>query len=768
MLRVYINGNEIPYTTFRDSIKIDDAIDERSTMSCTIIDIDNQYTFKKGQKIEVYDDDVLEFSGIIEKSVKQKVSPGNSMIHALSSIDWHRLADKRVIAKAYTEELAGDIVRDIISEKLEAEGVTIGEIQDGPLIQEAVFNYVRVTDALNSLAEKSGFWWMIDYDKKLYFVAKTTYTALFPISGVDMEKNSVSVEQGNPMYRNRQYVKGGLDITDPQTQRFVGDGVLQSFVVGYPFAKQPSVSLTRAALTFGGTDYIDIPSEITSDLGGKEICSFKAKIRPNNVDHVACLISMGMPNNITRFEVALNSSRQIRVGGRSQTGDPWQSVTTVNALEFGQWYDIEAGIDIKNNVGFVYVNGESWTTTGSISWATNEFTTETGLCKLGARIFNDYFYFGVMQNAQLLIDGVLLAYWPLNDGEFDKILDYGSKEYHGQVIGATWTIGQTESQTVGIRGVEENKDWYWSKGSNIITQETNGIPLSFYDQLSITYQGEFDIVILTESPQEIAERQSIEGSGTGYVENVFEDSNNNSRQAAFETANSKLNKYSIVGNRLRFKTYRKGLQPGQILTVSLPEYGLQSAELLIDKVKVGTEESGKLIYYDIQAVKGPTYGNWTKMFYQMATQGQAFVIRENIKEDQILITVASFNKTWQESEAPNIFKVVYPGSSTFPVNLYPSFEPEHRIQYISWYINGVENGRKQITQQTGLDTDTIFTLVLIASYEANVNISHIGWWGGWQATDELGTGIEIDKQVYEKNKTGIEGIQIEKTDSKGW
>ena len=308
--------------------------------------------FKKGQPVDVYDGEELIFSGVIETAIKIKNT--FDMVHDVSCIDWHYLADKRIMAKAYENEQAGDIIKDIISTYLVDEGVTQGTIQDGALVTEAVFNYVPITDAINAITEKAGFLWYIDYDKKLYFMERGTEQAPFPVTNKDMQKGSIEFVNGNPQYRNKQYIKGGKDITDPQTQNFKGDGVNQTFVTGYPIAKVPTVTL--------------------------------------------------------------------------------------------------------NSV----------------------------------------------------------------------------------------------SQTVGIRGLDENKDWYWSKGDNTVTQESSDTPITSVDTLSITYQGEFDIVVITMLAEEIDRNKNIEGVGTGIVEDVFDDKSITTRLAAFELANSKIKKIC------------KGIEPAEI------------------------------------------------------------------------------------------------------------------------------------------------------------------------------------------------------------
>ncbi len=577
-----LGGDFIDLLTAKNSIKINDAIENRSTASFTVIDMDNSKSFKKGQPIYIYDnEDELIFSGVIDSCKKLRPFTSNSIFyHSIECVDWHYLADKRVIAKAYVEQTADFIINDIYENYLKDEGAEIGEIQEGVVILEAVFAYIPVSEAINQIAEKTGYWWRIDENKRLYFVERSTNVAPFSVSNKDMLKGSIEVENSNALYRNKQYIKGATDITDPQTETFVGDDENKTFTVGFPIAKVPTVEV---------------------DLGE----------------------------------------------------------------------------------GFV-------------------------------------------------------------------------------------------EQTRGIRGLEEGKQWYWSKGDKTITQDTEGTPLRKAeigingsiirpaDRIRITYQGEFSIIAITFSPDEIEQRKLIEDGGTGLVEDVADDRAASSRESAFESANAKIRKYGKISNIVKFTTLKKGLRPGQLLEVQLPEYNIYGNELLIDQIDIFSEGNQDL--YQITAVEGPSHQSWSNFFYSLASQSREFVIRENIRENQILILLEQFSKTWNESEKPNIFQGTYAGEETFPgVNTFPMFQAQDRVKYLAWYKNNIEIGRKPVTRRVDTE-DSIFSLTYLNPNDANIEISHIGWIGGTFATETIGTGFTIDKQVFNKNKTQLESLQIEKTD----
>ncbi|MGI5840155.1 MAG: hypothetical protein ACOX8W_10920 [bacterium] len=569
MLELYIAGTREKYIP--QSLSITDAIGERTTCQFQIIDVYGAKEFRRGQPFEIRDNADVIAAGVIDSTSFVRRA-GGQRLHTVFCVDWHYLADKRIAAKAYEDTPAGDIVKDLIDTYLAAEGITYTaeSIQNGPVITEAVFNYVPVSRTLESLAEKAGFIWYIEIDKVLHFVDKATYAAPWAATASDMIRGTISYERSSPQYRNRQYIRGGRDITDPQTETKVGDGESRAFVVGYPIAKVPTVEVS--------------------------------------------------------------------------------------------------------------------------------------------------------------------------------------------ISGGAYAV-----QTVGIRGLEENKNWYWNKGSNTVNQDDAGTVLTASDKVRITYQGEFDVIILSQNNDAITARQAIEGGGSGIVEDVFDDMNISSREAGFEIAAQKLSKYSVEGSRFRFRTTRPGLAPGQLLSITHAGYGLSTEEMLIEQVAISTD--GILTYYDITAIQGPEVGSWVKLFAAMATRGEAFVVRENIREDQILTTMSDFSKDWTEAEQPNIFRQVRPSAALFPgVSTFPAFAANDRVKYLVFYNGGVELFRKAITQQTGEDTDEILSVTYIAPFEANGTITHAGWIGGYKATATAGTGVQVDLQAYLKEKTPLEALQINKTD----
>ena len=121
MITIKISG--VYYPVLIDTYSLELTLGERSLANFEIKDEVGVH-FAKGSLVEIYDNDKLEFTGYTEGKPQERRLRQGVMIHSITAADGHYLADKRIIAKAYENELAGDIVKDIIIEKLADEGIT--------------------------------------------------------------------------------------------------------------------------------------------------------------------------------------------------------------------------------------------------------------------------------------------------------------------------------------------------------------------------------------------------------------------------------------------------------------------------------------------------------------------------------------------------------------------------------------------------------------------------------------------------------------------
>lgn len=244
-MRVYtVGGNQV--TVRKNSLSISDKLNERTT--CGFVVIEPVFAITKGVEVTVEDDGIIVFAG---KVFKPRSAGDKSKEISVSCTDYSILADKRIIAEAYDNILAGDIVRDFITKYFAAEGIVAGTIQDGPTISKAVFNYDDGNKAMGYLSDLSGFFWEIDKDKKLNFFDKSTYNAPFSLTDTSANYKNLAVEEDASEYRNRQYLRAGLDVSTTQTRTFKGDGETQVFAVELSIAEAPIVKVNGVTKTVG-------------------------------------------------------------------------------------------------------------------------------------------------------------------------------------------------------------------------------------------------------------------------------------------------------------------------------------------------------------------------------------------------------------------------------------------------------------------------------------------------------------------------------------
>jgi hypothetical protein len=560
-------------------INVSHRIEERSSATFDIRDDDGDLTFEPGQEVIIWvlarssaGRDYL-FGGMIDPADGAQVIKFSKAYDArkwvIRCTDYHYITDNKLYTAAFEAgATGGQIVRDIMLQELEEEGITEGIIQEGETLQAQTFNVLQCTEALDNLAELCGFTWFISAQKKMYFMDRATYEAEWSISdGSEIEFSDLTVTLGNGEYRNVQVIKGSDALTAERTEYFKGNGVQKSFTLGFPCAKEPTASV------------------------------------------------------------------------------------------------------------------------GSVA------------------------------------------------------------------------------QTVGIRGVESDKDWYWNEGSNVIMQNDDANPLSGDETLSVTYIGSYKLMVRVRQSAEETDWKIKNGFGTGKVEKVYEDFGLVDIDSAIEVAKQKLLHLSHLGKRINYNTRKYGLAAGVLQTVNYPSLGLDDEEMLISSIEFNLDALGARCSVD--AVSGPVDGSWEKYFVGMARLARAK--DQSVGGSDIAQGLESFTKTWESADRPNPFVKIYPSDATFPHNIdFPCFEEGDELKYLVLYTDGVEFFRKAIVMQT-IEAGQINTTAILLSGEANrVLISHVGLWGGNLCTTIVGSGIEMEKFAYVKTKNSLESLQFDFEDIKDW
>ena len=145
---------------------IQDKINARSTAT---FNIDSNNPIAVGQDVQVTDGGVI-FGGTIDSyslSYLRGGTTGTRKRYDIRCVEYNQTLDRLRVADTYENETVGDIITDIVSTYLTAEGITLGTVAlSTTVVSKAVFNYVTVADAFDFIVNAvPSLNWNVDYSK---------------------------------------------------------------------------------------------------------------------------------------------------------------------------------------------------------------------------------------------------------------------------------------------------------------------------------------------------------------------------------------------------------------------------------------------------------------------------------------------------------------------------------------------------------------------------------------------------------------------------
>lgn len=189
----------------------------------------------------------------------------------------------------------------------------------------------------------------------------------------------------------------------------------------------------------------------------------------------------------------------------------------------------------------------------------------------------------------------------------------------------TVTVGGV-SKTVGIRGVDTGKDWYYNLADPVMNQDDGAAAVGAAVAIAVTYQGQYPILINAQNDSQIASQAAL-GSTSGVYEQLEERANLNDDGAASDVASGLLRRYGKVPRRVTFTTDTAGLAAGQLINITLTPHGI-TGTWLVDSV-TAQDRNGKDLVWTVEALDGESVGGWVEFFAALSRQGATAEFREN-------------------------------------------------------------------------------------------------------------------------------------------
>jgi hypothetical protein len=235
-----------------------------------------------------------------------------------------------------------------------------------------------------------------------------------------------------------------------------------------------------------------------------------------------------------------------------------------------------------------------------------------------------------------------------------------------QLSNATPTIRvDGVKKVLGKKGTDSGKQWYYAEGDQTVTQDTSEPILSSSDTLQVTYKGRFPVVALAQNAGLIATQQTLENTGTGYVESKYHNARLSTLTGAFSVASALLAHYGSRMTTLQFVTNKKGLAQGQQLVVNLPAFGLNNTQMLIQSVEITDSQDGLNYWFIVQCVGSPYDVTWQTYFQNLSNQGDA-TDAVSVGSDTVIaqITQWSANLSWTANETSTTYSCPLCGNAT--------------------------------------------------------------------------------------------------------
>ena len=599
-----ING--ITQSPLIGTISFQSNINARSTLSFSIL---TDSLISVGQEVEYYDGVKLVFGGQIEsysKSYLQGNGAGVRTRYDVQCVDYNAILDRLLVAKTYVNETFEDLVTDLWSIYLDSEGVALGSIAMGSkVIKQAVFNYINMASCFNYLRDILGINYNIDSVSRF----NTTFLTEF----VDTS--------GEYLYETTDgYVYETTDGYLYTTYGIVENVVFSEEVTGvnsnYITFDKPSNSLMLGETTEAeGTGVLEGVAETTDD---------DTKVRTNpEISFVedTDLVFIYYPNTMSR------ASAITYITGGSFVYE--NNTTERKILRFFE-NDENIGEEINDSLCRYMTLEETRQEYRNTQYVRAGDSTTSLQVKEKPSPGPD----GVSKTFTLRFPIALKPTLYLNDVEIDDI-------------------------NVGINGLDQNKEWYWSYSSRTITQDDGTTTLTSGDKLEVSYSGLKPILVKADNVAGIDDRKFIEG-GTGQYQMIKTELNITNKDGAFELANGLLQRYGTIPRNV-FITTEELRNAGEIITVQSDNLGLDE-QFLITDINVVVEDSGKIVY-NLKCASGEDLGGWVEFFRNLVPKGEL-----TIKENEVLFRLLNIRESSGIQGRTTIkrFNALFPSEILYP------------------------------------------------------------------------------------------------------
>lgn len=245
-----------------------------SVLGFTLINLNNNdFVFDNiiGREFNLYQDGILIYGGQLDEPSIKELKRSPIIESAITCVDWTYLTTKRYLNQAYRRQLISDMIKQMIDDKLAADGIWY----DSDSIKETTGLYVAINcdyakcqDIFDTLVDLINWQWRIGPDKKFYLNDKksdiSTTQLIEDVS--NYIPDSLVITPDRSEYRNRQILRDVHAVTDELVEKATPTPDNDNtFMVRFPLNSKPKLYLTNTFPILYSSQLVD-PAQI--GIGG--------------------------------------------------------------------------------------------------------------------------------------------------------------------------------------------------------------------------------------------------------------------------------------------------------------------------------------------------------------------------------------------------------------------------------------------------------------------------------------------------------------------
>jgi hypothetical protein len=640
-----IGGTSV--TILAGTLQISSIIGQRSTAEFTVLDSTNQFHFYQGMQTIIRDSAGNRlFTGYLASSKETyPANVGNVMLHDVTATNAHYLTDKRLAATSYTNQTAGYIVQDLVDNFLAGENVYYGTGKN--ICPDYLSTCLSATKPSEFTLLNSATMTLVP---TVLWNAQDVFTLTTP--------GTHNYEGAYFTLPAARYTAGGTYTVSAYLR--VASGTASNIRFNWCYNGSTSfqssnVNLTTSWQRFSVTATLENPLTHTG---------YGLKIDTNNQNLAETIYIAGI-----QIEQA-GSATAWEFGGTSIQNGPNIVAATIN------YTSVDSNIvNLASMASFIYYI-DQWqrlwfVPLGTIS-APFSINSHTHMAKDSVTVTNTS---QLYRNRQLIVGGKGVTTPQTETRQGDGKTRAFTLSYPVNKKPSAISVNGT-AKTIGIKGVDDqahSKNFYWSKGDPVIAQETNDTILTSSDTLSVTYIGEYQLVVQLDDNAAQTERAGIEGSTTGIVEEAETILTVNSVEEGFQIAQGLLAKYVPQGQQVVFDTTYVGLAAGQQASITILEHSIINQSMLIEQVD--TKDADPYVLSTVTAILGPYDTNWVSYFKKISRPPNVIDLFQSGESGTIAL-LGSYTATWPTVSASltiTITPCTWPSPTLYPsTSQYPS------------------------------------------------------------------------------------------------